>query len=83
MSKKIEIEYCEQSGLGGPALDLRKSIRSAFPGVEVEPKAVNSGSNRIEVAWNNSGNRNIVWSNNKTDTEGSHPTIVENLRLAH
>jgi hypothetical protein len=33
MSKKIEIEYCADSGLGGPALKLRKAVQEAFPDV--------------------------------------------------
>lgn len=82
MSKMIEIEYCPETGLGGPALKLRKAVEQAFPGVEIEHKEAGSATSRIEVAWNVGGNRNIVWSNNKTDTEKNHATIVENLRLA-
>lgn len=82
MSKKIEIEFCAENGLGGPALKLRKSIQQAFPGVEIDYREANGATGRIEVAWSGAGIRNIVWSNNKTDTENNHPTIVENLRLA-
>lgn len=76
MSKKIEIEYCPESGLGGPALKLRKVVQDAFPGVEIDYREAGSATNRIEVAWNNGGTRNLVWSNNKKDTESSHATIV-------
>ena len=82
MSKKIEIEYCGESGLGGPALKLKKSVQEAFPGTEIEYKEADNATNRIEVAWNNGGNKNTVWSNNKADTEKNHPTICENLKLA-
>lgn len=82
MSRKIEIEYCPDTGLGGPANKLKKSVQDAFPGVEIDYKEASSATSRIEVAWNNDGNKNIVWSNNKTDTESNHPTIIENLRLA-
>ena len=82
MPKKIQIEYCNESGLGGPALKLRKTVQQAFPDVEVEHVEASSATNRIEVCWYNDGDRNVVWSNNKTDTENSHPNIVENLKLA-
>ena len=41
MSKKIEIEYCAETGLGGPALKLRKSVQDSFPGVEIDYKESN------------------------------------------
>lgn len=50
MSKKIEIEYCPESGLGGPALKLRKVVQDAFPGVEIDYREAGSATNRIEVA---------------------------------
>ena len=40
-----------------------------------------TATNRIDVAWNKGGNRHVVWSNNKTDTENNHPTIIENLKV--
>lgn len=76
MSKVIEIEYCADNGLGGPANKLKKSIQQAFPGVEIESKASSTATNRIEVSWKDGGQKNKVWSNNKTDTENGHPAIV-------
>ena len=68
MSKAIEIAFCAENGLGGPANKLKKSIQQAFPGTEVNCVESNEGKNRIEVSWVNSGVINMVWSNNKTDT---------------
>ena len=82
MSKKIVIEYCGETGLGGPANKLKKSVQEAFPNVEIENKQANKCTNRIEVCWNENGGKNTVWSNSKADTEANHPKIVENLKLA-
>ena len=83
MSKTIEIEYCAETGLGGPALKLKKAVQDAFPAHEIDYREANGHTGRIEVAWNDGNVRNIVWSNGKSDTEKNHETIVENLRLAH
>ena len=32
--------------------------------------------NGYKVYWTDGGNKNMVWSNNKADTEGNHPKIV-------
>ena len=47
MSKTIEIEYCPETGLGGPALKLRKSVQDAFPGVPIEYKEAGGETGRI------------------------------------
>jgi hypothetical protein len=33
MSKKIEVEFCGENGLGGAALTLKNKLMEAFPGV--------------------------------------------------
>lgn len=68
MSKQIEIEYCGQTGLGAPAGRLKKSIQDAYPGVTVVSKAAEDETNKIEVCWNDGGQKQIVWSKNKVDT---------------
>jgi len=47
MSKTIEIEYCAETGLGGPALKLRKSVQDAFPGVSIEYKEASGETGKI------------------------------------
>jgi hypothetical protein len=47
MSRKIEIEYCPDTGLGGPANKLRKSIQEAFPEVEIDYKEASGATSRI------------------------------------
>ena len=81
MSKSIQIEYCGESGCGAPALKLKKSVQEAFPGVMIENVEASEETNRIEVAWVDSGNKYVVWSNGKADTEKNHPKIVDGLKL--
>ena len=49
MSKKIEVEFCGESGLGGSVLKLKNKIMEAFPGVQIERIEASSATNRIEV----------------------------------
>lgn len=82
MSKKIQIEYCAENGLGGSALKLKKTVQEAFPDVPIDYKEADGATNRIDVSWHHEEGKNLVWSNSKADTEKNHPTIVENLKHA-
>jgi selT/selW/selH-like putative selenoprotein len=79
MSKTIEIEFCGENGLGGSALTLKNKILEAFPGVAIERNEASSSTNRIEV-YCVGGNRQLVWSNGKADTDKSHATIISNIK---
>ena len=72
MPKAIDIEYCGAWGYGGPALRLKKRLTEAYPDVEINCHSANAKTSKIEVAWIENGNKNIVWSKNKADTENSH-----------
>lgn len=47
MSKKIEISYCAQNGLGTQASNLKIAVKQAFPDVKIENVANEEGNNRI------------------------------------
>lgn len=38
MSKTIQIEYCSNDGFSASGVRLKKSLATAFPGVEIEAK---------------------------------------------
>ena len=82
MPKVIDIEYCGGWGYGGPALRLKKSLQEAFPDIEINNHSAKDLTSKIEVAWIENGNKNIIWSKGKADTEGNHPEIVNNLKSA-
>ncbi len=72
MPKAIDIEYCGGWGYGGPALRLKKALQEAFPNVEINNHSASTLTSKIEVAWIEDGNKNIIWSKGKADTEGNH-----------
>ena len=82
MPKAIEIEYCGAWGYKGAALRLQKALTETFPDVQINTHSAQGISGTIEVAWINNGDKNIVWSKNKGDTEANHQTIVANLKSA-
>lgn len=81
MSRKIKVEFCGESGLGGSALTLKNKIMEAFPGVEIERIEASSATNRIEV-FAVGNNCECVWSNCKADTDKNHPTIISKLKAS-
>lgn len=82
MVKVIDIEYCGGWGYGGPALRLKKSLQAAFPNHEINTHSAHGLTGKIEVAWIEGGNKKIVWSKGKADTESKHETIIDNLKSA-
>lgn len=69
MPKIIDIEYCGAWGYGGPALRLKKSLAEAFPEYEINCHSADGVTSKIEVSWIDGGNKAIVWSKGKADTE--------------
>ena len=76
MSKVIDIEYCGGWGYGGPAMRLKKSLAEAYPDVEINCHSAQGMTSKIEVAWISNGDKQIVWSKGKADTENGHQQIV-------
>lgn len=72
MSKVIDIEYCGGWGYGGPAMRLKKSLTEAYPDVEINCHSAKDLTSKIEVAWIEGGNKQIVWSKGRADTENGH-----------
>ena len=80
MVKTIDIEYCGGQGYGAPSLRLKKSLQEAFGNIIINCHAASTTTGKIEVAWIDNGQKEIVWSKNKIDTESNHPNIVSNLK---
>lgn len=55
---------------------LKKSIQEAFPEVEINCHSAKGTTGVIDVAWMDGGNKQIIWSKGKADTEGNHQTII-------
>ena len=49
MSKRVDIEYCGSWGFGGPANELKKSIKAAYQGVEVNCRSASGKTGVIKV----------------------------------
>jgi len=70
MSKRVDIEYCGSWGYGGPANRLKKSIKEANPGVEVNCRSAQGKTGVIEVRFvDENGVQRPVWSKGKGDTD--------------
>lgn len=80
MVKTIDIEYCGAWGYGGPANRLKKSIAEAFPNVNINCHSAKGTTSKIEVAWIDEGQKNIIWSKGKADTENNHQEIINILK---
>ena len=80
MPKIIDIEYCGGWGYGGPALRLKKKILESYPDIEINCHSASTMTSKIEVAWIDNGNKNIVWSKGRADTENGHDQIIANLK---
>lgn len=72
MSQKIDIEYCGAWGYGGPALRLKKYVQAHFPDKTIDCHSANGATSKIEVGWVKEGNKNLVWSDGKAQTEKAH-----------
>ena len=80
MVKTIDIEYCGGWGYGGPATRLKKAIEAAIPGAPINLHSAKGMTSKIEVAWIDGGNKQIVWSKGKADTENGHAEIIAILK---
>ena len=47
---------------------LRKSLRQAFPEVEIIYYSAGKITKKIEVSWVDKGKKKIVWAKGKADT---------------
>jgi hypothetical protein len=61
---------------------LKKSLQNAFPNTEINTHSASGLTGKIEVAWIEGGNKIIIWSKGKADTESHHEQIVDNLKQA-
>ena len=68
MVKTIDIEYCGGWGYGGPANRLKKYIAESFPNATINCHSASGMTSKIEVAWIDGGQKNIIWSKGKADT---------------
>ena len=68
MPKVIDIEFCAEWGYGAEAQRLNKTLADTFPDVQIDHHSANGVTNKIEVAWIDNGNKNIVWSKTKEET---------------
>ncbi len=59
---------------------LKKSLQDAFGNIAINCHAASTTTGKIEVAWIEDGQKQIVWSKNKIDTENKHPDIINNLK---
>lgn len=59
---------------------LKNSLQKALPGVEINSHSANGMTSKIEVAWIENGQKKIIWSKGKQDTEGSHEEIIKLLK---
>lgn len=80
MTKVIDIEYCGGWGYGGPANRLKKALSEAFPNVTINCHSANGMTSRVEVAWIDGGNKQIIWSKGKNETESGHANIIAALK---
>ena len=51
---------------------LKKSLTEAYPDVEINCHSAKDLTSKIEVAWIEGGNKQIVWSKGRADTENGH-----------
>jgi hypothetical protein len=63
-------------------MKLKKSLRIAFPFIEIYLHSASKLTKKIEVAWIEGGNKNIIWSKGKAETEAGHPEIIERLKAS-
>lgn len=69
MSKTIDIEYCGETGCGGPANKLKTALKATFPDAQINSHAADGKTDKIEVAWlDDNGQKITVWSKSKIDT---------------
>ena len=68
MVKTIDIEYCGGWGYGGPAKRLSEAIKKSLPDVTINCHSASGMTSKIEVAWIDGGQKNIIWSKGKADT---------------
>ena len=81
MVKHIDIEYCGAWGYGGPATRLKKEVEAAFAGVQVSCHSAGKSTSVITVSWiDDNGNKKVLWSKGRADTENSHKEIVQLLK---
>lgn len=62
---------------------LKKAIQAAFPNVEIDCHSANGMTSKIEVSWIDNGNKRIIWSKGKADTESGHNAIIANLKSSN
>ena len=61
---------------------LKNSLAKAFPDAKIATHSAGGKTGKIEVAWIESGQKKIVWSKGKADTENNHAAIAANLKPA-
>lgn len=60
---------------------LRKTIEENVDDVEVSTRPeYGGGFAKIEVSWVVDGNKEVVWSKNRGETNSNHLTIVDLLK---
>ena len=79
MAKEIDIEYCGGWGYGGPANRLKTAIAAKFPDVKINCHSAKGMTSKIEVAWIENGQKTIVWSKGKAETENGHAQVIAAL----
>lgn len=59
---------------------MKNFLAQQFPDVKINCHSAKGMTSKVEVAWIENGQKNIVWSKGKADTENGHAEIAALLK---